>query len=157
MKLVVEERPDIAFYIKMLPLDRHPGAYEKAKTIVCEQSLWTLERALDGKQVREPRCETDEIERTKELARRLGITGTPTTILPDGGIVTGFKDKNALIGLIDKADEEKAMAEEDARRRAFEEAEALRRMREAQDAQAEGLRNTPVSPTYAPEPSPRGW
>ena len=45
MKKVVRERKDIAFYIKMFPLKIHPGAYDKAKTIVCEKSLKLLEDA----------------------------------------------------------------------------------------------------------------
>ena len=45
MKKIVEERKDIAFFIKMNPLKNHPGAYEKAKAIVCEKSLALLDDA----------------------------------------------------------------------------------------------------------------
>jgi hypothetical protein len=113
MKQIMEEREDIVFFIKMLSLKKHSEAYRKAKSIVCEKSLWILERALDGKRIREPRCETTELEDNRELAMRLGITGTPTIILPDGGIVSGYRDAETLVGLIVAAFEE--MYEEAAR------------------------------------------
>jgi len=55
MKQVVSERKDIAFYIKMFPLKMHPGAYEKARAIICEKSLKLLEDAFEQKQIPPPK------------------------------------------------------------------------------------------------------
>ncbi|MFA4919149.1 MAG: hypothetical protein WC581_07855 [Thermodesulfovibrionales bacterium] len=46
---MLEERKDIAFYIKLYPLPMHKDAYGKAKTIVCEKSLALLENAFAKK------------------------------------------------------------------------------------------------------------
>jgi hypothetical protein len=119
MKKVVEENEDFAFYIKMLPLKIHPAAYGKSKAIICQRSIRLLERAFDGRRVPEPACETTEVDDTVELAERLGITGTPTIVLPDGGVVPGYKDAGELAQLIEEA----GLAVEAEQRRA-EEAEA---------------------------------
>lgn len=102
MKRVIKERKDIAFFIKMFPLKMHPGAYEKAKAIVCERSLTLLEDAFSNKALPAPNCKTSVIDENVKLAERLGITGAPTLIMPDGRVIAGFRDANALKGLIDK-------------------------------------------------------
>jgi thiol:disulfide interchange protein DsbC len=103
LKRVTRERADIAFYIILFPLPSHPDAYRKSKAVLCDGSLPLLERALDGAEVGEPACETDIVDRNIELANKLGITSTPTIILPDGGVVPGFRDAAALIGLIEES------------------------------------------------------
>jgi hypothetical protein len=133
MKQIVKDREDIVFYIKMFPLKTHPGAYKKSKSIVCEKSLRLLERAFDGKKIREPRCETTELDDNIELTKRLGITGTPTVILPDGGIIPGYKDAEALLKLIDNAAEEMRAAEFEE----VEEPEAGEELEAAEEPEAE--------------------
>jgi thiol:disulfide interchange protein DsbC len=100
MKKVVEKRKDIAFYIKMFPLKMHPGAYEKAKAIVCEKSLTLLDDAFEKKQLPKPKCETTVIDENVKLAEKLGITGAPTLIMPDGKVIQGYKEADALIELV---------------------------------------------------------
>jgi thiol:disulfide interchange protein DsbC len=102
MKKVIEKRKDIAFYIKMFPLPMHPGAYEKAKAIVCEKSLALLDDAFEGKQLPQPKCETSVVDENLKLADKLGISGAPTLILPDGRVIAGYKEADALIQLIVK-------------------------------------------------------
>lgn len=102
MKKVIEERKDIAFYIKMFPLKIHPGAYEKAKAIVCEKNLTLLEDAFEKKQLPKPKCETSAVDENIKLAEKLGISGTPALILPDGRIIPGYKDAKTLIELLEK-------------------------------------------------------
>ncbi|MBS1112386.1 MAG: hypothetical protein H6Q92_148, partial [Nitrospirae bacterium] len=68
MKKVVSERKDIAFYIKMFPLKMHPGAYEKARTIICEKSLKLLEDAFEKKQIPPPKCKTTVLDENIKLA-----------------------------------------------------------------------------------------
>jgi thiol:disulfide interchange protein DsbC len=102
MKKVIEERKDIAFYIKMFPLKSHPAAYPKAKAIACEKSLALLEDAHEKRPVPEPKCQTSVVDENIKLAEKLGITSVPTLILPDGKVMAGYRDATALIDLIGK-------------------------------------------------------
>jgi thiol:disulfide interchange protein DsbC len=102
MKKVAAERKDIAFYIKMFPLKMHPGAYQKAMTIVCEKSLKLLEDAFEKKQLPAPKCKTAVIDENIKLGEKLGISGAPTLIMPDGRVISGFHDAQSLKNLIDK-------------------------------------------------------
>ena len=68
MKKTIEERKDIAFYIKLYPLKIHPEAYEKSKAIVCEKSLALLEAAHEKKPLPKPSCETTVIDENIKLA-----------------------------------------------------------------------------------------
>jgi thiol:disulfide interchange protein DsbC len=102
MKKVVEKRKDIAFFIKMFPLKMHPGSYEKAKAIVCEKSLTLLDDAFAKKQLPKPKCETSVIDENIKLAEQLGISGTPALIMPDGKVIPGYRQADALIELVGK-------------------------------------------------------
>jgi thiol:disulfide interchange protein DsbC len=102
MKKVIKERKDIAFYIKMFPLKIHPGAYDKARAIVCDKSLALLESALEKKQIPSPTCKAAAVDENIKLGEKLGITGAPALIMPDGRVISGFRDANTLKGLIDK-------------------------------------------------------
>ena len=128
MKTLIEEYEDIAFYIKLLPLKKHPTAYKKAKAIVCLRSIALLERSFDGRPLPEPTCETTEVDDTIDLAERLGIATTPTIILPDGGVVQGFKDRETLLDLIETAG--RAMEEMIAQHQAEIEVERERKLLE---------------------------
>jgi thiol:disulfide interchange protein DsbC len=103
MKKVLEERKDIAFYIKLYPLPMHKDAYGKAKTVVCEKSLALLEDAFAKKPLPPAKCETSAIDDNLKLAEKLGIQGTPAIIMPNGTIIPGYKDAPSLIAAIDKA------------------------------------------------------
>ncbi|MDA8387693.1 MAG: thioredoxin fold domain-containing protein, partial [Nitrospiraceae bacterium] len=103
MKKIVEQRKDIAFYIKLFPLAMHPGAKEKAQTIACEHSLALLEQSFDGKPLPKPDCQAPEIDKNIELGRALGIDGTPALILPNGVMVVGVLPPDELITRIDHA------------------------------------------------------
>lgn len=100
MKKVIEERKDIAFYIKMYPLKIHPKAYEKAKAIVCEKSLALLEDSFAKKDIPKPKCETKVVDENIKLAEKLGISGTPTIIFPNGNLVSGALDAKKIIEMI---------------------------------------------------------
>ncbi|NWF51911.1 MAG: DsbC family protein [Nitrospirae bacterium] len=100
LKKVIEQRKDIAFFIKMFPLKIHPSAYDKAKTIVCEKSLTLLDDAFDKKELPKPKCESTAVDDNIKLSEELGITGTPALILPDGRVMPGYKKADAIIGLI---------------------------------------------------------
>ena len=99
---MVTERKDIAFYIKMMALNIHPQAYEKAKAIVCEKSLALLEDAFERKELPKPKCETQVIDENIKLAEKLGINGTPALIFPDGRVVPGAADAKSIMERLDK-------------------------------------------------------
>lgn len=101
MKKVLEKRKDIAFYIKLYPLPMHKDAARKAKAIICEKSLEKslalLDDAFARKPIPDPKCETDQVDKNIELAQKLGINGTPALIYPDGSLVSGALDADAII------------------------------------------------------------
>jgi len=100
MKKIIEERKDIAFYLKMFPLPSHPEAYEKSKSIVCEKSIALLEDAFEKKPVPKPNCGTPAVDENIKLAKKLGITSVPMVILPNGTLLPGYKDAKTLTNLI---------------------------------------------------------
>jgi len=102
MKKVIEKRKDIAFYIKMFPLEIHPGAYEKAKAIVCEKSLALLDDAFQKKELPKPKCETTVIDENLRLGEKLGISSVPTLITSDGRVMSGYMEADAIISLVGK-------------------------------------------------------
>jgi thiol:disulfide interchange protein DsbC len=94
---------DIAFYLKLYPLKMHTDAYWKSKSIVCSRSLKLLEDNFENKVIQKIDCSTKEIDENIKIAEKNGITGTPTIILPDGSIYSGFIDAEKLITLVDEA------------------------------------------------------
>ena len=80
----------------------HKEAYAKAKAIVCEKSLLLLEDAFGRKPLPAPKCETSAIDDNISLAQKLGISGTPAIILPDGRLLPGYLEADALIQQIEK-------------------------------------------------------
>jgi thiol:disulfide interchange protein DsbC len=104
MKKILERRKDIVFYVKLYPLVKiHPKAYEKSMAIACQNSsLELLEDNFAGKKIPPPECKTKEVDENLKLGEKLGITGTPTIILPDGSIESGAMGADTLILLIDR-------------------------------------------------------
>lgn len=103
MNRVIAEKKNVAFFIKMLPLKIHPNAREKAKAIVCEKSAQLLEDSLAGRPIPKPSCETDQIEKNEAAAERLGIRSTPTMILPDGRVVSGYRTAQKILEYLGEA------------------------------------------------------
>jgi len=101
MKQIIAKRKDIAFYIKMYPLEFHKDAYWKSKSIVCNNSLQLLQDCFDKKEIAKTDCKTEEVDNNLKLAKSLGITGTPAIILPDGRLRVGAMPEAELIKLID--------------------------------------------------------
>lgn len=101
MKAAIEQRPDIAFLIKLLPFKKTSKL--PTQTILCNKSMEMLDSAFAGKQLPPPLCETDQGEQNILLARELGIRSTPTLLLPNGQIAPGYKKMHDLINLIDEA------------------------------------------------------
>ena len=94
MKQVVAKRKDIAFYIKLFPLQSiHPDAYGKSLSILCEKSnkkaLELLEDAFAKKEILQAKCESTVVDENIKLGRALGVKGTPAMIFEDGSKVSG--------------------------------------------------------------------
>jgi thiol:disulfide interchange protein DsbC len=102
MKKVLEKRKDIAFYIKMFPLPMHKDSYAKAKAIICENSVTLLDDAFAHKELPAPSCETKQVDDDLALGKKLGITGTPALIFPDGSLVSGAMDADSIIKKVEK-------------------------------------------------------
>jgi thiol:disulfide interchange protein DsbC len=102
MKKVIEKRKDIVFLIKMFPLPMHPDAKWKAKSIICKKSVKLLEDNFAKKKIEKADCDTTAVDDNIKLAGELGIDGTPAIILPDGAVVSGAREADALIKLITK-------------------------------------------------------
>jgi thiol:disulfide interchange protein DsbC len=100
LKTVTGKDPDVAFYIKLYARSNNPATAEKAKSVLCAKSLALLEDAYAGKPLPPAICTTSAPEETLKLADRLRIQGTPTLILPDGRVLPGYRDANALMQLL---------------------------------------------------------
>jgi thiol:disulfide interchange protein DsbC len=59
-----------------------------------------LEEAFAKKEIPKPECDTKEVDSNIQLAETLGITGTPTMVLPDGRVHTGMMPARQLIDFI---------------------------------------------------------
>ncbi len=104
MKKVIEKRKDIAFYIKLFPLPMHKDAYEKSKTILCSQNpLKSLDEAFEHKELPKTSCPTTQVDDNLKLGQKLGISGTPALVMPNGTLVSGALDADSLIKQIDQS------------------------------------------------------
>lgn len=101
LQKISSKRTDIVFYLKLYPLKIHKDAYWKSKSIVCAGSLKMLEDVYDRKNIEKKECDTKEIDETLKLADLLGINSTPTLILSDGRVITGYMSSEKLIQLIE--------------------------------------------------------
>jgi thiol:disulfide interchange protein DsbC len=101
IKLIYME-PDLAIYVKMFPLKMHPGAYDKARVILSGDAPYLLNKAFAGEQLPAPgpKDSKEPVDESITLGQSLGITATPTLVLPDGRIVSGFRDAAKIKQLV---------------------------------------------------------
>ena len=100
IKEAVAKDPEAAFYI--MPYPRNPGdkfTYTRCLAAVCDKSGKVLDEIFAGKQVPAPTCQSGAVDETIRLAERLRTQGTPSMILPDGRIVSGYMEADALLAL----------------------------------------------------------
>jgi len=103
LKKAVEADPELVFFIKLLPLPGlHPDSVRISKTIMCENSLELLESSFAGEKTPDPKCESDVIDRITNLAKELGISATPTLVLPDGRIAPGYRPAEKILEMINE-------------------------------------------------------
>ena len=70
--------------------------------IVWAKSLAMLEESLADKEIGQPTCETDQIDKNLELAANLGISSTLTMVFPDCKVIPGYKTVENIIVLLGK-------------------------------------------------------
>jgi thiol:disulfide interchange protein DsbC len=92
---------DAAFYVMPYPRNgKDKATYRKCLAVVCSKSEKFLDDAYAGKELPAPSCKSSAVDETMKLADRLKIQGTPTMILPDGRMVSGYMEAEALLALI---------------------------------------------------------
>ncbi len=98
LKKLASIDPDVAIHIMLFPLPMHPGAYDKARTILETKSLDLLDKAFDGKDIPKPTKESSKtaIDEIVKFANANGISGTPTMVMPDGTIQVGMRDAETM-------------------------------------------------------------
>jgi len=91
---------DVAFFVMPYPRNRNDQAtYQKCLAVVCSKSEKLLDDAYAGKEVPRPPA------RPTRWTQRCGSPtvkdpGTPTMILPDGRMVSGYMETEALLALL---------------------------------------------------------
>ena len=101
IKKAAAKDADVAFLVMPYPRNRNDKAtYLKCLAVVCGKSEKLLDDAFAGKELPAPSCKSDAVDDTMKLAERLKIQGTPTMILPDGRMVSGSMDADALLALL---------------------------------------------------------
>ncbi len=102
IKKVVARDPEVAFYVRLYARNNNPNTVKKALSIVCgkKNAAKLLDDAFAGKKLPEAKCKTKAVEETAIWARKLGITGTPAMVLPDGRVISGYMQADALHRLL---------------------------------------------------------
>ena len=100
IKKAAAKDPDVAFLVMPYPRNANDKAtYQKCLAVVCSKSEKMLDDAFTGKELPAPSCKSDAVDETIRLAERLKIEGTPSMILPDGRLVSGYMEADALLAL----------------------------------------------------------
>jgi len=101
IKEAVNKSPEVAFYV--MPYPRNPAnkdLYEKCLAAVCDKSGKILDDIYTGKQIPPATCKSDAVNENSRLAERLKIPGTPSMILPDGRVISGYRNADDLLKLV---------------------------------------------------------
>ncbi|MEW6720542.1 MAG: DsbC family protein [Thermodesulfobacteriota bacterium] len=100
IKTAIAKDPEVAFFV--MPYPRNPGdraVYAKCLAAVCDKSGKVLDDIYSGKEVPPAKCDSRAVDETIRLADRLQIQGTPSMILPDGRVVSGYREADELLSL----------------------------------------------------------
>jgi thiol:disulfide interchange protein DsbC len=101
IKKAAAKDPDVAFLVMPYPRNRNDKAtYENCLAVACSKSEKALDDAFAGKKLPAADCKTGAVDETIRLAERLKIEGTPTMILPDGRMISGYREAEALLALV---------------------------------------------------------
>ena len=100
IKAVVAKEPDVAFQLLLFSRNNDPGAIRKAQAVLCTKSLPMLDNAYLGKYVPAPECATDAVAENARIAASVGVNATPVLVMPDGRMIPGFRDADAILRLL---------------------------------------------------------
>lgn len=100
----LKELKNVQIYYYVFNLPMHPKAYDKSKKILCSKDrIGSLDKAMAGDELADlALCETDAVDKNKELASKYGITGTPHMVLESGAPVKGYLPAAELQKKIDE-------------------------------------------------------
>ncbi|MFA5807616.1 MAG: DsbC family protein [bacterium] len=99
-KGIVAKNPDVAFFVKPFPRNGDRPTYETALSIVCAGTAQALEDAFAGKPLPKGECGSKAVDETIQAAKRFNIRSTPTMVFPDGRVVPGALDAEAILSLL---------------------------------------------------------
>jgi len=101
IKKAAAKDADVAFLVMPYPRNgRDKATYAKCLAVVCSKSEKLLDDAFAGKELPAPACKSDAVDETIRLANRLQVQGTPSMILPDGRLISGYMEAEALLSLL---------------------------------------------------------
>lgn len=109
----VPQLKDVTIYTLLLPI-LSPDSKEKAKAVWCASDRSATWTNLIQKDVSAPvpdaKCDTSVIDRNLELAKKVGVSGTPTIFFENGARVPGALPLDAINSKIQEARASKAAA-----------------------------------------------
>lgn len=101
IKKAAAKDADVAFLVMPYPRNgKDRATYGKCLAVVCSKSEKALDDAFTGKELPAATCKSKAVDETMKLAERLKIQGTPTMILPDGRLISGYMEADALLSLL---------------------------------------------------------
>jgi len=103
-KGLVAKNPDVAFYVRPFPRNNDRPTYEKALAIVCAGTVQALEDGFAGKTLPAGKCDGKPLDETIQAAKRFNIRTTPTMVLPDGRVVAGAIEADAIMALLKESE-----------------------------------------------------
>jgi len=98
IKEAVEKNPKAAFFIMPYPRNSaNKALYDKCLAAVCDKSGKILDDIFAGKDAPPPICKSNAVDENIRLAERLKIPGTPSMVLPDGRMTSGYYSAEDLL------------------------------------------------------------
>jgi thiol:disulfide interchange protein DsbC len=101
-KGIVAKNPDVAFYVRPFPRNNDRPTHEKALSVVCAGTVQALEDAFAGKPLPPGTCGSKAVDETIRAAQRFNIRSTPTMVFPDGRVVPGALQAEAILSLLNE-------------------------------------------------------
>jgi thiol:disulfide interchange protein DsbC len=101
----------VAFFVRPFPRNGDRPTYETTLSIVCAGTAQALEDAFAGKPLPKGECGSKAVDETIQAAKRFNIRSTPTMVFPDGRVVPGALEADAILSLLKEEEEAGGKAE----------------------------------------------